>query len=801
MRTLLTVFFLSLTAAVNAQNVLTTSRKQLFDYDWKFSLAGDQKATQPNFDDTSWRTLNLPHDWSIEGQPKADNPSGNDGGYFPTGLGWYRKKFRVPSTLKSKKISVYFEGVYMNSEVFINGKSVGVRPYGYSAFAYDITPYLNDNGENILVVKADNSQQKNSRWYSGSGIYRHVWVTVTDAVHIANWGTAITTPSITPAEASVEVKTVLKNETQTSEKVSLSAVLTDKNNRVAGNVSINVVLAANETREVIQQFVVKNPLLWSLEHPDLYHAQLTVKQGVKTVDQTSTPFGIRSLAFSTEKGFQLNGKKIILNGGCAHHDNGLLGAAAYDRAEEKKVELLIAAGFNAVRTSHNPPSEAFLAACDRLGLLVIDESFDGWRESKTPFDYAKYFDNWWKEDVQTMVLRDRNHPSIFMWSIGNEIIERKKPEAVTTADRMANFIKTLDTTRPVTSAVTTWDREWEMFDPLFAAHDVAGYNYQIHRAAADHQRVPSRIILQTESYPKDAFANWKLSDENSYILGDFVWTALDYLGESSIGRYFYPGDPTGQHYEKPLFPWHGAYCGDIDLTGWRKPISHYRELLYSDKDEIYLAVREPNPASGAIRLTSWAVWPTWESWTWPEFEGKNVQVEVYSKYPQIRLYLNNNLLGEQLTGRAQEFKAIFTVPYSPGVLKAVAVKDGKEVDTRILKTAGPAVRIKLTADRTTLAANGQDLSYVTVEIVDENGVLVPNAEHLLSFNVNGEGTIAGLGNANLQDTDPYIGTQHKVWKGRAVVILKSTQKAGSLEVQVSSPSLKTGSLTINTLNR
>ncbi|MES2277243.1 MAG: glycoside hydrolase family 2 TIM barrel-domain containing protein [Bacteroidota bacterium] len=800
MKLILTVFLLSLTVAVNAQNIVNTSRKQLFDYNWKFSLAQDPAASQPNFNDASWRTLNLPHDWSIEGQTKADNPSGNDGGYFPAGIGWYRKTFRVPATLKGKKISAYFEGVYMNSEVFINGKSLGIRPYGYSAFVYDLTPGLNYNGDNVLVVKADNSQQKNSRWYSGSGIYRHVWLTVTDAVHIGNWGTAITINNISKASANVEIKTVLKNEMPVPQHISLYAALTDKNKRPAGSAEIKVALSANETKEVVQKIAIKSPMLWTPEHPDLYTARLSVKRNAKIIDETNNKFGVRSLAFSTENGFQLNGKKVILNGGCAHHDNGILGAAAYDRAEEKKVELLKAAGFNAVRTSHNPPSEAFLNACDRMGLLVIDESFDAWRQSKTPYDYAMYFDKWWQQDVETMVLRDRNHPSIFMWSIGNEIIERKKPEAIATATMMAKFIKTLDTTRPITSAMTTWDREWEMFDPLFAAHDIAGYNYQLHRAAADHKRVPSRIIVQTESYPKDAFANWKLSNENNYILGDFVWTAIDYLGESSIGRYFYPGDPTGQHYEKPFFPWHGAYCGDIDLTGWRKPISHYRQLLYDNNEELYLAVKEPNPPSGQIKLTSWAVWPTWESWTWPGFEGKDVQVEIYSKYPMVRLYLNDKLLGERPTSLAQEFKAVFTVPYATGVLKAAGIKDGKEMSTRILKTAGQPVRIKLTADRKTLLANAQDLSYVTVEIVDENGLLVPDANNHLSFEVSGNGSIAGLGNADLKDTDPYVGTQHKVWKGRAVVILKSTQKAGKLKLHVSSPGLKTASVIINVVN-
>jgi beta-galactosidase len=798
-KTLLTLILSTLTLIGNAQNAVTSSRKQLFDDNWKFTLVDDQRSSEVNFNDASWRVLNLPHDWSIEGQPKADHPSGNDGGYFPTGTGWYRKKFRIPASLVGKKISVYFEGVYMNSEIFINGKRLGLRPYGYSGFVYDLTPYLKYNQENVIAVKVDNSQQKNSRWYSGSGIYRHVWLTVTDAVHLAHWGTSISSVKTNQAVAEVEVKTMLKNETAAAQSVSLSVALVDKSNSKVATTDKRIFLAPHQTKEIIQKIVIKNPKLWSLEHPNLYKAQLSVKRGVKTIDQTEDLFGVRSLAFSVENGFRLNGKKIILNGGCAHHDNGILGAAAYDRAEVKKVELLKAAGFNAVRTSHNIPSEAFLNACDSLGLLVMDESFDGWRDSKLPHDYSKYFDKWWQRDLEAMILRDRNHPSIFMWSIGNEIIERKSPKAVETANMMVKFIKTIDTTRPVTSAITTWDKDWEIFDPLFAAHDIGGYNYQLHRATADHKRVPSRIIVQTESFPKDAFANWKLSHENSYILGDFVWTAIDYLGESSIGRYFYPGDPTGEHWEKNFFPWHGAYCGDIDLTGWRKPISYYRAILYRDTEEIYLAVKEPNPTSGPIKLTSWAVWPTWESWNWWGYEGKELEVEVYSKYPKVRLYLNDKLVGEQATTEAEQFKATFLVPYTPGTLRAVGLKDGKEAKAYSLQTAGKSAQIKLTADREKISSNGQDLSYITIEIVDEKGIPQPNAENLLSFKIIGEAVIAGVGNANLQDSEAYIGNQHQAWKGRATVILKSTKKAGKVELQVSSPGLKAASLIINTV--
>lgn len=788
-KTPLTVLLLVCFLVGTAQTLTTNSRVQTFDYNWKFALGDHADARNNDFNDANWRILDLPHDWSIEGKPDSLNPTGNDGGYFPAGTGWYRKKFMAPAAWKGKQISICFEGVYMNSEVFINGRSLGIRPYGYSSFSYELTTHLNFGKENIISVRVDNSQQKNCRWYSGSGIYRHVKLFVTNSIHIDHWGVAITTAEISREKATVVVRTSIKNETDRPQSLLLNTQLTDQSAKPAGNNSLTIELPANGVKEITQHITVSNPQLWAPETPITYKAQIQLMKGGAAIDNTSQDFGIRSTSFDVQNGFRLNGKKIILNGGCVHHDNGCLGAAAYDRVETRKVELLKSAGFNAVRTSHNPPSEAFLNACDRLGLLVIDESFDGWREKKTTNDYAKYFDDWWQRDLGAMVLRDRNHPSIIMWSIGNEIIERKSPDAVKTANMLAGYVRQLDPTRPVTSAMTTWDKEWEIFDPLFAAHDIGGYNYQLHRAPADHQRVPSRIIVQTESYPKDAFANWKLIQDNPYIIGDFVWTAMDYLGESAIGRYYYPGEPNGEHWEKNFYPWHGAYCGDIDLTGWRKPISHYRDLLYNDSKKLYMAVKEPNPDNGPIKLTSWAVWPTWESWTWPGYEGKDVQVEVYSKYPAVRLYLNDTLIGERSTGIEQQFKAVFAVPYTPGLLKAVGVDNNKEKQSAQLKTAGKAVRIKLTADHATIQANGQDLSFVTVEITDENGNIQPNANNELSFSIKGAGAIAGVDNANLKDTDPYVSNKRTAWKGRALVVIKSTHQPGSIDLKVSSPGL------------
>ena len=779
-----------------AQQNESAERKQLFDTNWKFSLGDNATTSQSMFDDSQWRTLDLPHDWSIEGKTELTNPMKGAGGYFPAGIGWYRKTFTTPTAWQGKHVSVYFEGVYMNAEVFINGKSLGVHPYGYTSFCYDLTPFLLIGKKNTIAVRVDNSQQINCRWYSGSGIYRHVWMQVTEPVHVAHWGVSITTPEVSANKATVQVKTVLKNETNQLRNIILSTELSSNTNKNAGNNQVKVELPANAEKEIVQTIEVQKPALWTPETPALYKARIHILQDKKTLDVVENTFGIRSLKFTAEKGFELNGKAIKINGGCVHHDNGCLGAAAFDRAEERRVELLKAAGFNAIRTSHNPPSEAFLNACDRLGLMVIDEAFDGWRTEKNKHDYAGIFDQWSQRDIEAMVRRDQNHPSIIMWSIGNEIIERKKPEAVETARKLSGYVKNIDTTRPVTSAMTTWDKDWEIFDSLMAAHDIGGYNYQMHHAEADHQRVPSRIILQTESYPRDAFSNWNMVQNHDYIIGDVVWTALDYLGESGIGRWFYPGEPKGEHWESELYPWHGAYCGDIDLTGWRKPISHYRNLLWNDTEKLYLAVKEPNPDNGKISETLWSVWPTWESWTWPGREGKDIEVEVYSKYPSVRLYLNDKLIGEKQTSKEQEFKAVFTLLYTAGTIKAVGVKERKELESKLLKTAGNATQLKVTADRTKLTADGQDLSFVTVEVLDKEGNLQPNAENRLQFKVSGPGIIAAVDNANLRDTDVYTDASRKAWNGRAMVVIRTKHKAGDIKLDVSGVGLKATSVVL-----
>ena len=581
----------------------------------------------------------------------------------------------------------------------------------------------------------------------------------------------------------------VKNETE-ADKQAMVSVCLQKEGREVAKGSVPVSIASLKENKAIIALDVKNPELWSPDTPSLYEAQVTVEADGQVMDRVSEAFGIRTFTYSATDGFRLNGQPMLLNGGCAHHDNGVLGAKSFDAAEARKVRLMKEAGFNAVRTSHNLPSEAFLHECDRQGLLVIDESFDGWRDSKTPYDYSTEFDQWWQQDVDAMVLRDRNHPSIFCWSIGNEVIERKKLEVVTTAKKLADRIRLNDNTRPITSALAAWDADWEIYDPLAAQHDIVGYNYMIHKSESDHERVPERVMMQTESYPRDAFSNWTKVNDYPYIIGDFVWTSLDYLGEAGIGRFYYKGESEGEHYHRPQYPWHGAYCGDIDITGWRKPISHYRDLLYNADKKLHLAVKEPNGYYGEIKETQWSVWPTWESWNWPGHEGKTIEVEIYSRYPRVQLFLNGNLMGEQETSREQQFKAVYALNYEEGTLRAVGLDEAGNVqEERVLSTAGKPAKIRLTADKRQMKADGQDLIYVIAEVLDKEGRVMPIADNRLQFSIKGAGVIEATGSADLKDSESYSKASRKAWKGRAVAVVRSIGKTGKITLNVSSPGL------------
>jgi beta-galactosidase len=687
----------------------------------------------------------------------------------------------------------------------------------------------------VLAVRVDNAPQPNSRWYSGSGIYRHVRIVVTDPVHVGHWGVFVTTPEIASASAKVVVHTIVTNDTGSASDVVVETAIVGPAGTPAGSARLAQAAAAGDT-DVTQEIVVSNPVLWSPATPRLYQAVSRIFRGGAVLDQVTTTFGIRSVAWSAEKGLLLNGRPIELAGGSVHHDNGPLGAAAFDRAEARRVELLKGAGFNAVRTAHNVPSPAFLDACDRLGLLVLDEPFDVWKTPKVKYDMAREFDEWWRPDAAAMVLRDRNHPSIVMWGIGNEIQEAWTPDGGPRGKEIAAYVRSLDATRPVAQAFpgATYTAN---ADASIANVDIAGYNYNIAaNHVKDHQRVPSRVMMTTESLPRDAFQEWRLAHELPYAIGEFVWTAIDYLGESGIGGWsvgtperaaqvtsllkmikpamgsmgadgknpFPPTDEKSEDASKsPMmsalftgWPYHEATCGDIDLIGQRKPQSYYRDILWNRRDRVYAAVRLPAPGGQAIAPTLWAVPPALASWTWPGLEGKDLQVEVYAGTERVRLLLNDKVVAEQPTSEAQEFRALFTVPYAPGTLKAVGLNGDRVVAESVLTTSGAAARLRLTADRPTIAADGQDLSFVVVEAVDADGRLQPTADAEVRFALAGPGTIAAVGNADPTSLESYVGTSRKLFNGRALLVVRATRQNGSIQVKADAEGVESASTTI-----
>jgi beta-galactosidase len=810
----MTTMLLIATISASAQT------RQLFDFGWQFT----HRSASPlgSSKNGTTQTVDLPHDWDIfEGPNSGKGATGTGGGWFDAGKGEYRKQFRLESgEIRDKLVKLHFEGVYQKAEVYVNGQHAGQHHYGYTPFTVDVTPYLyKDKRENEVVVEVDNSEQPNCRWYSGSGIYRHVWLETMPTLHIAENGVFVTTPEVSADKAKVQVEVTLQNE---------------GNNDQQGIVEVEgqqqeVSLKAGESKAVTFTYTINNPKLWSPESPNLYevHTKLSSHFSPLT-SHLSTKFGVRSFSFDAENGFVLNGKKVLINGACVHHDDGVLGAMAFDDAEIRKVRQMKEAGFNLIRTSHNPTTRAFLDACDSLGMLVIDEAFDGWRTQKNPYDYSTVIDSCFRQDIHAMVLRDRNHPSVISWSIGNEVIERKDIRVVYTARQMKKAILEKDPTRPVTEALCAWDRDWEIYDPHAEVLDVAGYNYMIFKHASDHERDPKRVIWQTESYPRDAFRNWAVANDFPYVVGDIVWTGLDYLGESGIGRNYYKGEREGESWIEGGQPeWHGAPCGDVDITGWRKPISHYREMLWNSVEcrtesvelatasnsfargtaeanstlytlhsQLYMAIKEPNGYHGEIHTTMWSVWPTWKSWTWPGWEGKPIEVEVYTKAPEVKLYLNDQLIGTKKVNRSTEFKAVFTVNYEPGTLRAEAVEGPNSSLLTLhssLLTAGAPAHLRLTPDRTVMTADGQSLTFVTVEVLDKQGTPVPEAAIPCEATVKGAGKLLAFASADLKDTEPYTSPRVKTWKGRALLVVRSTQKGGSVNVTIKS-SLPTASL-------
>ncbi len=777
--------------------------EMLFDAGWRFFRGGIDKAEAVRFDDSSWRLLDLPHDWSIEDLPGKNSPfdstaiGGIDAGYLVGGSGFYRKSFFLPHKLNGKHFLLQFDGVYMNATVWMNGKFLGSHPYGYTGFSFDITDELLPGKKNTIAVKVSN-EGRNSRWYSGSGIYRHVWLTIIDPIHLDPLHIAITTPVADPSHSTVLIKAGVFNELSARAEFALQTRIIDNSGREAGRAETRQNVEAGGDADVAEEIGISNPSLWSIDTPVLYTAVNEVyifkPDGTRVLrDRIETKFGIRSVVINPRDGFLLNGQHILLKGGCMHHDNGPLGSAAFDRAEERRVELMKASGFNAIRCAHNPPSPAFLDACDRLGMLIIDEAFDMWRQPKNQDDYHLYFDDWCQSDIESMVLRDRNHPSVILWSIGNEIPERGKPESVETARKLAGYITDLDSTRLITSAVNNVKKD---MDPFFSVLGVCGYNYARDSYKKDHERLPARIMVATESFPLEAYDYWMAVKDLSWVIGDFVWTGFDYLGEASIGWLGYP-------HEGSFFPWNHAYCGDIDICGFKRPQSYYRDAIWGNGKSVSIFVKPPIPSFPLNpKEEKWDKW-NWndvvQSWNWQGYEGKELEVEVYSSCQEVELFLNQKSLGRQKTDRDTKWIARWKVQYSPGVLSARGYEGSSEAASCDLKTAGKPVKIKLTADRSSLKADGEDLSYITIELLDENNVRNPVAENPVNFEIEGPGSILAVGSSNPRSLESFKQPHRKAYQGRCLVIVKSGKTQGNITIKASSDGIEPSKVTINSL--
>lgn len=773
-----------------------------FNAGWRFSLSGDDNAIKTDYDDSGWRQLDLPHDWSIEGAFSDTNRATAGGGALPGGIGWYRKTFMIDRSKRNKMVYIEFDGVYRNSEVWINGNYLGKRPYGYSSFRYDLTPYLHFGDEkNTIAVRVDNSQQPNSRWYSGSGIYRNTWLVSTEKIAVDHWGTFITTPEVSPGSALMRINTQVRNNTGSSVKVTLFSTVYDAENKKVASANTPGIELNDSVIVITQDLNVNNPVLWSTDNPYLYRVVTKVMAGSDISDLYETVTGIRSFTFESDRGFILNGKPVKILGVCDHHDLGCLGAAINNRAIERQLEMLREMGCNAIRTSHNPPAPELLDLCDRMGFIVMDEAFDMWKTGKTTFDYSLDWDQWYRRDLKDMVFRDRNHPSVFIWSIGNEVMEQWKRdgsgEAIAT--ELAGIVRALDDTRPVTSACN----DPYPHNPVIAsgALDLIGYNYHDTSFVKFPQTFPGKKFIASEttsalatrgSYdmPSDIvrrwparwdqpFMNgnadltcssydncsapwgstheetWKVIKAHDYLSGMFIWTGWDYLGEPT--PYWWPA--------------RSSYFGIIDLAGFPKDAYLFYQSEWTDKPVLH-------------------VFPHW-NWN----PGQSVDVWAYTNCEEVELFLNGTSLGRKKKSD-EEMHLVWKVQYEPGTITGIGYKNGNELLRKEIKTAGKPAAIILSPDRKEISADGSDLSFITVTVVDNNNVTVPYADNLISFKVEGEGTIAGVDNGNQVSHEPFRADFRKAFHGKCLLVVKSSAKTGRITVSALSDGLSTASCNI-----
>ena len=784
-------------AATAAVPAIGAGRGQDFDRDWRFHRGEGSGFEAPGLDDGGWRKIDLPHDWSIEDLPgqsdrirgpfDRDEPGGTATAFMRGGEGWYRKHFRL-SAGRQAHVGLDFDGVYMNAEVWCNGVAVGGRHNGYTPFTCDLTQHLSATGDNVIAVRV-RSIGKNSRWYAGAGIYRHVRLNVhAEASRIARWGVSVATQRITGGAATIALATKIESP---ADGLTLHTRLLDARGHAVWEASAPVAAT------VAQTATIASAALWSPDAPNLYTCETTLRRGATVIDTKRTPFGARIVTFASEAGpdagMAVNGKPTKLRGGCIHHDNGLLGAAAFDAAEYRKVALLKARGYNALRPSHNLFGPALLDACDQLGVMVIGETFDMWREHKIgPGDFTDFFDADWQTDLDAMVLSARHHPSIVMWSIGNEIPGRNQTDGVEMQWKLTQRVHTLDPTRPVTAAVngfagheiTLAGGHKERTSTAFL--DVVGYNYKLPDYEADRARFPGRLFFGTESFPRDVFAIWELTERTPWLIGDFVWTAMDYLGEAGIGGSF-PVSAKSKPGQLSFagWPWVNAFCGDIDLIGAQKAPSLARDVAWG-LSTLEMTVQRPAPEGKRDEPRIWGWHDELDSWTWPE-TGRPMTVRLYTSAEKLELQLNGHTVGTQ-ERKGEPGVAEFTVPYAPGVLEAVAWRGARVVARKRLETAGAPVGLKLRTEKPGESGRG-DVSFVMIEVVDAAGRRVPDAEIALVAEVKGAGEVIGLGSANPLAAGGYQSGKAKTWHGRALAVVRGKGAPGRVGLSVSGTGL------------
>jgi beta-galactosidase len=796
-------------AALNLASGPAVAQRQRLSMDpgWRFTLGDPVGAERPGFDDHGWRRLDLPHDWSIEGTPREDAPAGGRGGYFPTGVGWYRKAFRLPVVSRSRDVRLEFDGVYMNSDVWINGVHLGRRPYGYVSFAYDVTRHLVP-GVNVVAVRVDNSQQPNSRWYTGSGIYRHVWLTLVDPLHVGQWGTFVTSPSADSAHAEVVVNTRIENGYGVPRRGLLRSVVLDSAGREIARAETFFALAAGQQTAIEQRLEILSPRLWSVTAPNLYALRSEVFARSYTADVTTMAFGIRTIAYDKDKGFLLNGRQVKMRGVNLHHDAGGLGAAVPERVWQRRLEALKAMGVNAIRTSHNPPAPEFLDLCDHLGFLVMAEAFDEWTLGKVPEGYHKYFAEWSERDVTDFVHRDRNHPSVVLWSVGNEIGEQSTPDGVQVLRRLVDIFHREDPTRPVTTGNDNIAADGHPATLAFLnALDIVGYNYvdRWHErrelfAEQDRHDHPDRKMIGTESgsifesfderyslgtdppvvrpnYTSgmiQAERLWKWVELHDYFAGNFMWTGVDYLGEST-------------------WPFKGFASGALDITGYPKDSYYLYQSLWTNRPVLHL----------------------FPHWNWAGRTGQVIPVLAYTNCNSVELFLNGRSLGEKrlefpaqgtsggwnsyaepvVRATTGDLHLSWDVPYQPGVLRAVGKRrDGTVACEAEVRTAGPPGAIRLTVDRDTITTSPGEVAQVSFEIVDSAGTVVPTADNLVRVTVTG-GSILVLDNANLRDLESRSSDRRHAFNGRGLAILRAAQP-GLLRLTAEADGLRPMSLSM-----